>query len=557
MSTIAACSSPCSLTPSLAAMIMKARSIDFMYASPHCALLHVGRHHHHHHQRLHSRGQSRSIHGSTHAIADGRATLSSDDSVLLEEQDAQINYAYSTDKVEYNWEEEWYPLYLARELPRDAPLGLTVFHKQLVLHYDGNGTLHCYEDRCPHRLAKLSEGQIIDGRLECLYHGWQFEGDGQCVKIPQLPAGAKIPKAACAHSYFVHDSQGVIWVWMGDKRKADVERIPHFDQFDDPNNNEFSAIHVLPYDHSILLENLMDPAHVPISHDRTDVSAKRENAQALKFEIMERTSRGFAGRWGESTSSDSLSFCSRFEAPCMFWNKKEMVDKDGNKKTSMAIFLCRPAGQGKSMLIVRFGLVSKKGSFSFVPEWLIHQVSNKVFEQDMGFLASQNEVLIREGVPTSRLYLNLRSSDVFVMEYRKWMDKVGHGMPYYVGHKSLSPPPKEAILEAAPAGLVAAAASSQPMKGAFGAPFAADPTNRYFRHVVHCAECRQALQNFKSGQKVSIILAALSAAVGLATSQAQLRTLIVAAAVLAAAGSYFCQLGINMLTTNEVRPHRR
>lgn len=36
------------------------------------------------------------------------------------------------------------------------------------------------------RLAKLSEGQLIDGRLECLYHGWQFEGEGKCVKIPQV-----------------------------------------------------------------------------------------------------------------------------------------------------------------------------------------------------------------------------------------------------------------------------------------------------------------------------------------------------------------------------------
>jgi phenylpropionate dioxygenase-like ring-hydroxylating dioxygenase large terminal subunit len=36
------------------------------------------------------------------------------------------------------------------------------------------------------RLAKLSEGQIVDGKLECLYHGWQFDGDGKCVKIPQV-----------------------------------------------------------------------------------------------------------------------------------------------------------------------------------------------------------------------------------------------------------------------------------------------------------------------------------------------------------------------------------
>ncbi|KAJ6840381.1 protein TIC 55, chloroplastic [Iris pallida] len=86
----------------------------------------------------------------------------------------------------YDWREEWYPLYLSDHVPEDAPLGLTVFHKQIVLYRDGQGIMRCYEDRCPHRLAKLSEGQITDGRLECLYHGWQFQGDGQCVNIPQV-----------------------------------------------------------------------------------------------------------------------------------------------------------------------------------------------------------------------------------------------------------------------------------------------------------------------------------------------------------------------------------
>ena len=106
----------------------------------------------------------------------------------------------------------------------------------------------------------------------------------------QLPKGAKIPNAACVRSFPVCDVQGVVWVWMGtDKSKADTTKIPRFDQFDDPNNRHFSSTHALPYDHSILLENLMDPAHVPISHDRTDITAKRENAQALKFEITKRT----------------------------------------------------------------------------------------------------------------------------------------------------------------------------------------------------------------------------------------------------------------------------
>lgn len=43
------------------------------------------------------------------------------------------------------------------------------------------------------RLAKLSEGQLIDGRIECLYHGWQFKGDGKCVKIPQVCLSISCP----------------------------------------------------------------------------------------------------------------------------------------------------------------------------------------------------------------------------------------------------------------------------------------------------------------------------------------------------------------------------
>ena len=57
------------------------------------------------------------------------------------------------DVVEYDWEKEWYPMYLVAEMPTSAPLGLTVFDKKLVLFYDGNGELNCFEDRCPHRFS--------------------------------------------------------------------------------------------------------------------------------------------------------------------------------------------------------------------------------------------------------------------------------------------------------------------------------------------------------------------------------------------------------------------
>lgn len=55
------------------------------------------------------------------------------------------------DVVSYDWTEEWYPLYLCKNVPDDAPLGLTVYDKQVVLYRDGTGELRCFEDRCPHR----------------------------------------------------------------------------------------------------------------------------------------------------------------------------------------------------------------------------------------------------------------------------------------------------------------------------------------------------------------------------------------------------------------------
>jgi hypothetical protein len=46
---------------------------------------------------------------------------------------------------------KWYPMYLTAEVPSNCPLGLTAFDRSLVLFYDGDGKIHCFEDRCPHR----------------------------------------------------------------------------------------------------------------------------------------------------------------------------------------------------------------------------------------------------------------------------------------------------------------------------------------------------------------------------------------------------------------------
>ncbi|KAL4022160.1 hypothetical protein IC575_015885 [Cucumis melo] len=489
-------------------------------------------------------------------IADPVGDLKDDDNqvVLLDPTTSEKPDGEAT--AEYNWTEEWYPLYLTRDVPEDAPLGLTVFDKQLVLYRDGAGELHCYEDRCPHRLAKLSEGQLIDGRLECLYHGWQFEGEGKCVKIPQLPSDAKIPRSACLRTYEVRESQGVVWVWMSLEKPSTLKNIPWFENFDRPGFRDFSSIHELPYDHSILLENLMDPAHIPISHDRTSYPAKREDAQPLAFEVTERTNRGFAGRWGNAKEQPLSNFL-RFEAPCVLQNNRETTNKKGEIDYFTGLFLCRPTGQGKSMVIVRFGSTASTFRLNLFPSWFVHQNACRVFEQDMGFLSSQNEVLMKEKVPTKELYLNLRSSDTWVLEYRRWMDKVGHGMPYYFGHSTISLPKLPAVIEHAPAGLVAGTAASPPAKGGIGTMHAPNLNNRYFRHIIHCRSCSNVIKSFQTWNKALSAIAITLIALAILVNGRQWKALSLLSAALFFGGAYACSAAVALNTDNFIRTHRR
>lgn len=79
---------------------------------------------------------------------------------------------------------KWTAVARSSELRR-RPLPVSLHGVPLVLFRAG-GELHCLTDRCPHRSAPLSGGAVVDGAIECPYHGWRFAGSGQCTAMPGL-----------------------------------------------------------------------------------------------------------------------------------------------------------------------------------------------------------------------------------------------------------------------------------------------------------------------------------------------------------------------------------
>jgi phenylpropionate dioxygenase-like ring-hydroxylating dioxygenase large terminal subunit len=89
----------------------------------------------------------------------------------------------------------------------------------VVVRLRAGGEVTAFPARCPHRLVPLAAASVVEGRLQCPYHGWRFDGEGRCVSIPSLgPDGTPPPRADLAMPWAVEERHG--WVWLAPERTA-------------------------------------------------------------------------------------------------------------------------------------------------------------------------------------------------------------------------------------------------------------------------------------------------------------------------------------------------
>lgn len=100
-----------------------------------------------------------------------------------------------------------------------TPVKLRMLGCDFVLFRDQSGKAACLSDVCPHRGASFAGGKCRDdGSVACPYHGWRFNRDGNCVRIPanETPDRIESPQAK-VDAYPVIEQNGLIWVFLGDE----------------------------------------------------------------------------------------------------------------------------------------------------------------------------------------------------------------------------------------------------------------------------------------------------------------------------------------------------
>jgi phenylpropionate dioxygenase-like ring-hydroxylating dioxygenase large terminal subunit len=145
----------------------------------------------------------------------------------------------------------------------DRPLPVTLCGDELVVWRGGDGAVLAAPDLCPHRQAQLSGGKIVDGRLQCPYHGWEFGREGRCEYIPTSGPDAPVPPRGHLSCVRVQERYGLVWLAL-DEPAADLPCVP---EDDDP---AFRRI-VEPVDLwrcavTRMVDNFLDIGHFPYVH---------------------------------------------------------------------------------------------------------------------------------------------------------------------------------------------------------------------------------------------------------------------------------------------------
>ena len=109
--------------------------------------------------------------------------------------------------------DDWY-IVCRSEALKQQPLAVTLLGTPLVLFRDTHAKPATLLDRCSHRNTPLSFGNVLGETLQCAYHGWEFDGSGECRAVPGL-LGEPWSKGRHVSSFATREQQGFIWVYAG------------------------------------------------------------------------------------------------------------------------------------------------------------------------------------------------------------------------------------------------------------------------------------------------------------------------------------------------------
>lgn len=291
----------------------------------------------------------------------------------------------------------WYIVAWSHEL-KAAPLRRQLWGRPIVVFRGEGGAIGAAEDRCPHRSIPLSDGKVVDGCLQCPYHGWRFAPDGACTHVPGL---ASEPDKAARRMFSLPavEQQGCIWVWADREHPPEGEPFA-FTQADRPGYLTVRRRVRAPATLHQVAENALDVPHTAFLHGglfRTDGERSpiecvvQRHATHVECEyIGEARPEGLVGRL-LSPSGGEVTHFDRFHLPSVV----EVEYRIGEENHIVVQAAMTPLDDYDTELYAVVAVRTRIPSWILRP--LVQPIALWIFGQDRVVLQRQTDTLHRFG----------------------------------------------------------------------------------------------------------------------------------------------------------------
>ena len=160
----------------------------------------------------------------------------------------------------------WIPALMPEELVAGGdPVRLRLLGENFLAFRSPDGEVGVVDHQCAHRCASLFYGRNEEGGIRCVYHGWKFARNGQCVEMPSEPAQTDYKARVKIKALRIAEKYGVVWAYMGDRETPPP--LPHFD-WDELEDRHMLSVSFMMRECNWLqaMEGDIDTCHVGFLH---------------------------------------------------------------------------------------------------------------------------------------------------------------------------------------------------------------------------------------------------------------------------------------------------
>lgn len=293
----------------------------------------------------------------------------------------------------------WYVVAESWELKKDNVLARKVLGEWLACYRDSKEQVVIVQDRCVHRCAKLSSGQIKNGQLTCGYHGWVYGDAGRVISIPSEGGEADALKRNLnTKSYMAVEQDGYIYVCLspGELTPKTPFTLPR------PDSQCWRHIRLQNRFANTLancVENYIDIPHSAYVHHGIFRKPKQQEIRAnvvrknghVEITYYGETINLGSFSWFLNPSGDEIKHKDHFYAPNITSVHYHLPSGYSYFITSQSVPVSEMETLVYTDISYDFGIWTRPA------KWIVRRQAQKVIDQDIAILNQQGEVIQKYG----------------------------------------------------------------------------------------------------------------------------------------------------------------